>query len=125
MSESQFKTMKYQPDYPRRFQSVEHTQVWCEDYVNWYNFSHHHAGIASFTPAQVFTGKHVDIARTRQEALDFSYLMHPERFVNGSPSVKMPPTIVYINPVLDLNGCPDPTAAVNFPTLNRVKSKLT
>lgn len=125
MSESQFKTMKYQPDYPRRFQSLEHARVWCEDYVAWYNFSHHHAGIASFTPSQVFTGKHIEITQTRQEALDLSYLRHPERFVKGPPSVKMPPATVYINPVLDLDGQPDPKATVNFPTLERVKSKLT
>ena len=125
MSESQFKTMKYQPDYPRRFQSTEHARVWCMDYVAWYNFSHHHAGIESFMPSQVFTGQHIEIAQTRQEALDLSYLRHPERFVKGPPSVKMPPATVYINPALDLDGQPDPKATVNFPTLERVKSKLT
>ena len=124
MSESQFKTMKYQPDYPRRFQSLEHARLWCEDYVDWYNFSHHHSGVANFTPAQVFTGQHHEIAGLRQEALSLSYQRNPERFVNGPPTVKMPPNVVYINPVLDLDGRPDPTAAVNFPTLERVKSKL-
>lgn len=125
MSESQFKTMKYQPDYPRRFQSLDHARLWCEDYVDWYNFSHHHSGIANFTPAQVFTDQHHEIAQQRQEALSLSYERNPERFVNGPPTVKMPPTVVYINPVLDIEGRPDPTAAVNFPTLERVKSKLT
>ena len=33
-------------------------------------------------------------------------------------------TTVCINPVLDLDGQPDPKATVNFPTLERVKSKL-
>ena len=51
MSESQFNTMKYQPDSPRRFQSLEHARLWCEDYVDWYNFSHHQSGVANFTPA--------------------------------------------------------------------------
>ncbi|QPT40496.1 Uncharacterised protein [Oligella ureolytica] len=32
MSESQFKTLKYQPDYPRRFDSFDHAMRWCEDY---------------------------------------------------------------------------------------------
>jgi hypothetical protein len=36
----------------------------------------------------------------------------------------MQPNIVYINPVLDVDGRPDPTAAVNFPTLEGGKSKL-
>jgi transposase InsO family protein len=46
MSESQFKTMKYQPDYPRRFDSYGHAMRWCEDYVRWYNESHHHSNLA-------------------------------------------------------------------------------
>lgn len=125
MSESQFKTMKYQPDYPRRFHSLEHARLWCEDYVHWYNFSHHHTGIASFTPSQVFTGQHVEVAQQRQDALDLAFLSHPERFVSGPPKVTLPPPTVYINPVLDLDGRPDPAASVNFPTLGRVKSKLT
>ncbi len=39
-SESQFKTMKYQPDYPGRFINVAHARRWGSDYVAWYN--HHH-----------------------------------------------------------------------------------
>ena len=30
MSESPFKTLKYQPDYPRRFDSYDHAMCWCE-----------------------------------------------------------------------------------------------
>lgn len=93
--------MKYQSDYPRRFQSFEHARVWSEDYVAWYDFSHHHAGIESFTPSRVFIAQHVEIARKRQEALDLSYLRHPERFVKGPPLLKMPPETVYINPIFD------------------------
>lgn len=37
MSEAQFKTMKYQPDYPRCFDSYDHAMRWCEEYVHWYN----------------------------------------------------------------------------------------
>lgn len=31
MSGSQFKTMKYQPDFPRRFANLENARLWCED----------------------------------------------------------------------------------------------
>jgi putative transposase len=55
-SESQFKTQKYQPDYPGRFTDVLHARRWCEGYFGWYNFEHHHSGLAGFTPEQVFTG---------------------------------------------------------------------
>jgi transposase InsO family protein len=39
-SESQFKTTKYQPDYPGRFENVSHARPWFESYVDWYNFEH-------------------------------------------------------------------------------------
>lgn len=48
MSESQFKTMKYQPDFQRRFDSYGHAISWCDDYVRWYNEGHNHSNIAGF-----------------------------------------------------------------------------
>ena len=33
----QFKTAKYQPDYPGKFQSCEQARTWCVDYFDWYN----------------------------------------------------------------------------------------
>ena len=56
-SEAQFKTQKYQPDYPGRFQNNAHARRWCEAYFDWYNFDHHHTGLAGYTPEQVF-GSH-------------------------------------------------------------------
>jgi putative transposase len=55
-SESQFKTLKQQPDYPGRFESAAQARQWGADYVDWYHFHHHHSGLAYFTPEQVFTG---------------------------------------------------------------------
>lgn len=115
-SESQFKTQKYQPDYPGRFDSPAHARLWSEDYFDWYNFDHHHSGLAGFTPAQVFTGRYRKIAQEKQRALDAFYTQHPERFVKGRPCVPMPPTSVAINRAKpDDNGVIDDR--VNFPTL--------
>jgi putative transposase len=121
MSEAQFKTMKYQPDYPRRFRDYHHAQLWCRDYVQWYNHDHHHSALAGFTPEQVFTGDYLEVARQRQMALDEAYRQHPRRFINGKPEVSMPPGDVYINPVTE--DCSDATesSTVNFPTLRRVR----
>ncbi len=55
-SEAQFKTQKYQPDYPGRFDHGAHARARCAPYFDWYNFAHHHAGLAGYTPEQVFTG---------------------------------------------------------------------
>ncbi|WP_407701059.1 integrase core domain-containing protein [Thiomicrospira microaerophila] len=57
MSEAQFKTLKYQPDYPRRFDNYDHAMRWCQDYVTWYNHEYHHSALAGFTPHQVFSGQ--------------------------------------------------------------------
>jgi len=118
MSEAQFKTLKYQPDYPRRFDDYAHAQHWCRDYVHWYNEDHHHSALNGFTPQQVFTGEYQMLAKQQQAALDEAYRRHPERFVQGTPMVKMPPEHVYINPVIE-EGHHAPESGVNFPTLPR------
>lgn len=125
MSESQFKTMKYQPDYPRRFDSYGHAMRWCEDYVRWYNESHHHSNLAGFTPYQVFSGAHPEIATVRQLALDDAYTKHPERFTKGRPIVKMPAAEVFINPVPADADQATIEKGVNFPTLRRVIENAT
>ena len=123
VSESQFKTLKYQPDYPGRFQDVGHARQWCEDYFHWYNHVHHHSGLAYFTPEQVFTGRDRSIALTRQAALDRQYQRHPERFVKGPPRTTLPPEQMSINPVApDEAGTPE-SRAVNFPTLTAAKER--
>jgi len=126
-SESQFKTQKYQPDYPGRFEHPAHARVWCEDYFEWYNFQHHHSGLAGFTPEQVFTGRYRDVAEDKQRALDERYAQNPERFVRGRPAVTMPPTSVAINPVVPGDDGTVVDDRVNFPTLaaaGYVKSML-
>jgi putative transposase len=100
-SEAQFKTMKYQPDYPDRFDGVLHGRGWLQDFFGWHNDDHHHSGLALFTPADVFHGRVASVAVTRQAALDIAYAAHPERFPNGAPVVRLPPVSVHINPLTD------------------------
>ncbi|MCF6283316.1 MAG: IS3 family transposase [Candidatus Polarisedimenticolaceae bacterium] len=77
-SESQFKTQKYQPDYPGWFDSLAHARRWCEDYFDWYNMEHHHSGLSGFTPEQVFTGHYEMVAEQKQQVLDIRYEKNPE-----------------------------------------------
>ena len=98
-SEAQFKTLKYQPDYPGRFDSDLQARAYLEDFFGWHNDEHHHSGLALFTPADVFHGRIETVRATRQAALDAAYAAHPERFPNGAPRVPMPPTKVCINPL--------------------------
>jgi transposase InsO family protein len=103
-SESQFKTLKYQPDYPDRFASPAHAQAWCQEFFGWYNDHHQHSGLALFTPAEVFYGRVEEVAGRRQVALDAAYAAHPERFPNGPPVARRPPTSVAINPLAVAGG---------------------
>lgn len=117
-SESGFKTLKYQPDYPGKFNSTEHARQYCSDYYRWANFQHHHSGLNGYTPAQVFTGSFEQVAKIKQKALDKRYTLNPERFVKGRPVIKMPPTEVAINPISAEDIAEGVVDAVNFPTLH-------
>jgi len=125
MSESQFKTMKYQPDYPRRFDDYQHAMGWCEEYVAWYNQAHHHSALAGFTPYQVVSGEYLGLAKVRQQALDEMYERHPERFCQGRPTRSMPPAEVCINPIPEDAEQAILDKGVNFPTLQRAIAKVT
>lgn len=98
-SESCFKTVKYQPDYPGRFQDIGHARRWLCDFFDWYANHHRHSGLALFTPADVFFGRVPQLAASRQMALDAAYAAHPERFVHGPPEVRLPPATVMLNPI--------------------------
>ncbi len=55
-SEAQFKTLKYRPDYPARFASIEHARAYCRAFFRWYNTVHIHSGIAMLTRHTVHRG---------------------------------------------------------------------
>ena len=56
-SESQFKTLKYRPDFPDRFGSIEDARAFCQRFFRWYNAEHRHSGIGFHTPADVHYGQ--------------------------------------------------------------------
>jgi putative transposase len=96
-SEAQFKTLKYRPDFPERFGALQDSRSFCGDFFAWYNFDHHHAGLAMLTPADVHHGR-VELRVTQNQAtLDLAYAAHPERFVHGRPIAARPPAEVWIN----------------------------
>ena len=45
-SEAHFKTMKYRPEYPDRFGSIQDARRFCQEFFPWYNHQHHHSGLA-------------------------------------------------------------------------------
>jgi putative transposase len=97
-SESQFKTLKYRPDFPDRFGSLEHGRSFCGDFFPWYNTEHRHVGLGLFTPHDVHYGLAEAKRERRAEVLAEAFAQHPERFPNGRPSPRPLPTAVWINP---------------------------
>lgn len=98
-SESGFKTLKYQPDYPGFFAGLLHARAWLSTFFGWHNDEHQHSGLALFTPAEVFFGRVPAVHAVRQAALDAAYGLRPERFPNGAPRAALPPDSVHINPL--------------------------
>ena len=97
-SESQFKTLKYRPDYPDRFGSQQDARTWAGAFFRWYNYQHHHTAIGLLTPADVHFGRAQTILDQRQQVLQAAYLKNPERFVKGPSLPAQLPLAVWINP---------------------------
>ena len=97
-SEAGFKTLKYRPDYPERFGSLEHARAFNRDFFDWYNDEHHHSGLALMTPHDVHYGLAESRRAERATVLDAAFLAHPERFTRGRPTPLALPTAVWINP---------------------------
>jgi putative transposase len=97
-SEAQFKTLKYQPQFPKLFGSIEDARTFCQTFFQWYNHDHHHSGIGLLTPASLHYGQAQAITQQRQQVLQAVYHSHPERFVKGLPLPPAVPTQAWINP---------------------------
>jgi putative transposase len=96
-SESQFKTLKYQPSFPDRFGSIQDARRFCQDFFPWYNLEHRHSGIAMLTPYDMHYGRAQAVLEQRSVVLARAYQEHPERFVGGVPSPAAAPTEAWIN----------------------------
>lgn len=96
-SEAQFKTLKYRPDFPATFGSIQDASTFCEEFFHWYNHDHRHSGIGMHTPASVHYGHASQIHAARSTVLDAAYQTHPERFVRKPPEPPSPPATAWIN----------------------------
>ncbi len=97
-SEAQFKTLKYRPDFPERFGSLEDARAFCQVFFTWYNTEHHHSGIGLMTPHLVHYGLAKETFEARQNVLLAAYEAHPERFVRRVPVPLPLPQAAWINP---------------------------
>ena len=96
-SESQFRTLKYRPEFPDRFGCIQDGRDFCQTFFPWYNDEHRHSGIGMMTPATVHYGLATAARQNRQLVLDAAFAAHPERFVRQPPTPLKLPTEVWIN----------------------------
>jgi len=96
-SESQFKTLKYRPEFPDRFGSIQDARTFCQQFFGWYNVEHHHSGIGLLVPADVHYGRAEQVRAARAEVLTAAYAAHPERFVRKPPEPPALPAVAWIN----------------------------
>ena len=96
-SEAQFKTLKYRPEFPDRFDSIEQARQFCRVFFPWYNEEHHHSGIGLLTPATLHRGLAQEAIENRARVLAEAFAAHPERFVRGKPLPPAVPHSAWIN----------------------------
>ena len=120
-SEAQFKTLKYRPDFPERFGSIQHGRSFCGDFFPWYNIEHRHVGLGLFTPHDVHYGLAAAKREQRARILAEAFVAHPERFPNGRPHPKSVPSAVWINPPATRG---DVTRPENTPTQESARVEI-
>ena len=96
-SEAGFKTLKYCPEFPDRFGSLQDARSFCDRFFERYNHHHRHSGIGLHTPASVHFGTAPEVRAGRAKVLDAAYAAHPERFVNKAPVPPPLPSAAWIN----------------------------
>ena len=96
-SESQFKTLKYHPQFPDRFGSLQDTRSFLGDFFLWYNSMHHHSALGWLTPADVHYGLAATRRAEREVTLRTAFAATPERFVRRVPIPPELPPAVWIN----------------------------
>jgi len=96
-SEAQFKTLKYCPEFPDRFGSIQDSRSFCQSFFNWYNNKHRHTGIGLMTPEQVHYGMADRIKKDREVVLSAAFKNNPNRFKGKIPVPPKLPKAVWIN----------------------------
>lgn len=97
-SESQFKTLKYCPDFPGEFSDIDNAEIFLQKFFAWYNNEHYHSGISWLTPATVHCGNASEALENRHKTLMIAFFENPLRFNNKKPKLKELAPAVYINP---------------------------
>jgi len=103
-SESHFKTLKYRPEFPDCFGSIQDARAFCKRFFPWYNQEHYHSGIALMTPENVHYGMAKEVYANRVQVLKTAFGLNPNRFRGNIPKPPALPKAAWINkPQTDLD----------------------
>ncbi|WP_243715059.1 IS3 family transposase [Actinomadura bangladeshensis] len=95
-SEAQFKTLKYCPVFPARFDSLDEAETFCHHFFDYYNHRHYHAGIGLHTPFTMHIGTAQAIQHKRAATIAAFRAANPQRFTQ-TPTLPKIPTLAQIN----------------------------
>ena len=99
-SEAHFKTLKYRPDFPERFDSMEHARGHLRPFFHWYNHEHHHSRINFVTPAERHQGQDAEMLAKRHQLYQEARAQRPERWTGNTRNWE-PAGPVKLNPERD------------------------
>ncbi len=110
--------MKYRPEFPDRFGSIQDSRRFGHVFFPWYNTEHRHSGLGMLTPHEVHYGLAEQRVEARARVLAAAFAAHPERFVAGQPRPPAVPTEVWINKpkaaLAEPNRDSEPEVVTNF-----------
>ena len=89
--------LKYCPEFPDRFGSIQDAKNFCRSFFDWYNKIHRHSGIALIPPEKVHYDLAGQVIENRAAVLEKAFQKHPERFKGKLPKPNPLPEAVWIN----------------------------
>ncbi|MFO7736440.1 MAG: IS3 family transposase [bacterium] len=99
--ESFFRTLKYSPKYPLRFEEITEAREWTANFVNWYNTEHRHSALDYVTPHEKRFGKAEKIYAKRNKLMQQIREENPEIWGKRNAKRWGGPDAVFLNPEKD------------------------
>lgn len=97
-SESQFRTMKCHPQYPRKpFADLTEARNWVARFIDWYNEEHRHSSIGFVTPSQRHAGLDKAMLKYREQVYEEARQRNPNRW-SGTTRNWRRVDVVHLNP---------------------------
>lgn len=96
--ESFFRTVKYSPTYPLRFETTVQVREWMANFVNWYNTEHRHSALDYVTPHEKRFGKAEKIYAKRNKLMQQIREENPEIWGKRNAKRWGGPDTVFLNP---------------------------